>query len=88
MRRKKIKEEYNHGLREKRNSNAFNTHTESEYMGWTMEIVFGSAFFIIPGIGSSLVAGPLVSWIIGALEGAVALVELSAVGAVDNKGIF
>jgi uncharacterized membrane protein len=33
-------------------------------------ILFGSAFFAIPGVGPLLVAGPLVAWIVGALEGA------------------
>jgi len=45
--------------------------------GW----LFGSAFFLIPGIGPLLVAGPLVGWIIGALEGAVVVGGLSAIGA-------
>jgi tetratricopeptide (TPR) repeat protein len=40
-----------------------------------------SGFFIIPGIGPLLVFGPLVSWIIGALEGAVMIGGLSALGA-------
>lgn len=44
-------------------------------------MLFGSAFFVIPGIGPLLVAGPLVAWIVGALEGAVAVGGLSAVGA-------
>ena len=44
-------------------------------------LLFGSAFFWIPGLGPLLVAGPLVSWIIGALEGAVLVGGLSAVGA-------
>ncbi len=35
--------------------------------GWFV----GAAFFALPGIGPVLVAGPLVGWIIGALEGAV-----------------
>jgi len=45
--------------------------------GW----LFGSAFFLIPGIGPMVVAGPLVGWIIGALEGAVVVGSLSALGA-------
>ena len=43
--------------------------------------LFGSAFFWIPGLGQVLVAGPLVSWIVGALEGAIVVGGLSAVGA-------
>jgi hypothetical protein len=45
--------------------------------GW----LFGAAFFMIPGLGPILVAGPLVGWIIAALEGAVVVGGLSAVGA-------
>jgi hypothetical protein len=45
--------------------------------GWLV----GAAFFAIPGIGPVLVAGPLVMWIVGALEGAVVVGGLSAVGA-------
>ena len=45
--------------------------------GW----LFGAAFFVIPGIGPILVAGPLVAWIVGALEGAVLVGGLSALGA-------
>jgi hypothetical protein len=37
--------------------------------------------FAIPGIGPLLVAGPLVAWIVGALEGAVVVGGLSAIGA-------
>ena len=40
-----------------------------------------SAFFLIPGIGPLLVAGPLVGWIVGALEGAALLGGLSVLGA-------
>jgi len=43
-------------------------------------MLFG-AFFIIPGLGPILVAGPLVAWIVGALEGAVVVGGLSALGA-------
>jgi hypothetical protein len=44
-------------------------------------MLFGSAFFFVPGIGPLLVAGPLVAWIVGALEGAVMMGGLSALGA-------
>jgi hypothetical protein len=44
-------------------------------------ILFGSAFFLIPGIGPILVAGPLVTSIVGGLEGAVLVGGLSALGA-------
>jgi len=45
------------------------------------DFCFGAAFFAIPGIGPVLIAGPLVAWIIGALEGAVVVGGLTAVGA-------
>jgi len=44
-------------------------------------MLFGSAFFFIPGIGPLLVAGPLITWIVGAAEGAVVVGGLSAIGA-------
>ena len=44
-------------------------------------MLFGAAFFAIPGLGPVLVAGPLVAWIVGALEGAVVVGGLGAVGA-------
>ena len=44
-------------------------------------ILFGSALFVIPGIGPLVMAGPIVAWIVGALEGAVVVGGLSAVGA-------
>ena len=39
------------------------------------------AFFRVPGVGQILVAGPLVAWIVGALEGAIIVGGLSAIGA-------
>jgi hypothetical protein len=51
------------------------------FWGGFWGLLFGSAFFWVPGIGTVLVGGPLVSWIIGALEGAVAVGGLSAIGA-------
>lgn len=51
------------------------------FWGGFWGLLLGSAFFAIPGVGPVLVAGPLVSWIIGALEGAVVVGGLSAIGA-------
>ena len=51
------------------------------FWGGFWGLLFGSAFFFIPGFGPIVVGGPLVSWIIGALEGAVVIGGLSAVGA-------
>ena len=51
------------------------------YWGGIWGLLLGSAFFAIPGIGPVLVAGPLVAWIVGALEGAIVVGGLSAIGA-------
>lgn len=51
------------------------------FWGGLWGLLFGSAFFLIPSIGPLLVAGPLVGWIVGALEGAVVVGGLSALGA-------
>ena len=51
------------------------------FWGGFWGLLFGSAFFMIPGLGPILVAGPLVAWIVGALEGAVVVGGLSALGA-------
>ena len=51
------------------------------FWGSLWGLMFGSAFFLIPGIGPLLAAGPLVGWIVGALEGAVVIGGLSALGA-------
>lgn len=66
----------------------YNTGDRMKYWGKTgafwggfWGMLFGSAFFAIPGIGPVLVAGPLVAWIVGALEGAAVFGGLSAVGA-------
>ena len=51
------------------------------FWGGFWGLLFGSAFFAIPGIGPVLVAGPVVAWIVGALEGAALVGGLSAIGA-------
>jgi Heat induced stress protein YflT domain len=51
------------------------------FWGGIWSLLFGSAFFLIPGVGPLLVAGPLVTWIVGGLEGALIVGGLSAVGA-------
>lgn len=45
--------------------------------GWFL----GAGFFLIPGIGPLVMLGPLVGWFVGALEGAVVVGGLSALGA-------
>ncbi len=51
------------------------------FWGGLWGLLFGSAFFVIPGIGPVLLAGPIIGWIIAALEGAVVVGGLSALGA-------
>ena len=55
--------------------------TMGAYWGGFWGLLFGSAFFWVPGLGPLLVAGPLVGWIVGALEGAAVMGGLSALGA-------
>ncbi len=66
----------------------YNTGDRMKYWGKTgafwggfWGLLFGSAFFAIPGIGPVLVAGPVIAWIVGALEGAAVVGGLSAIGA-------
>jgi uncharacterized membrane protein len=51
------------------------------FWGGLWGMLFGSAFFFVPGVGPLLMAGPLVAWIVGALEGAVVMGGISALGA-------
>jgi uncharacterized membrane protein len=51
------------------------------FWGGLWGMLFGSAFFFVPGVGPLLVAGPLVTWIVSALEGAVMMGGISALGA-------
>lgn len=51
------------------------------FWGGFWGLLFGSAFFVIPGLGPLLVAGPLVAWIVGALEGAIVVGGAGALGA-------
>lgn len=50
------------------------------FWGGLWGMLFGSAFFFIPGIGPLVLAGPIVSWIVGGLEGAALVGGLSALG--------
>ncbi|MEO6054715.1 MAG: general stress protein [Chthoniobacterales bacterium] len=54
---------------------------QGAFWGGIWGLLFGSAFLLIPGIGPMVVAGPLVAWIAGALEGAVVFGGLSVIGA-------
>lgn len=51
------------------------------FWGGIWGLLFGAAFFAIPGLGPVLVAGPLVAWIVAGLEGAAVVGGVSAVGA-------
>jgi hypothetical protein len=55
--------------------------TQGAFWGGIWGMLFGSAFFMIPGIGPLVVAGPIVAWIVAALEGAAVVGGLSALGA-------
>jgi hypothetical protein len=50
------------------------------FWGGIWSLLFGSAFFLVPGIGPILAAGPVVVWIVGALESAVVIGGFSALG--------
>jgi uncharacterized membrane protein len=51
------------------------------FWGGFWGLLFGSAFFMIPGLGPILAAGPIVAWIVAGLEGAVEVGALGALGA-------
>jgi uncharacterized membrane protein len=51
------------------------------FWGGIWGALFGAGFFWVPGIGQVLAAGPLVTAIVGALEGAAALGGVEAIGA-------
>ena len=66
----------------------YNTGDRAAYWGKTgafwggfWALLFGSAFFIVPGLGPIVVGGPLVSWIVGALEAAALVGGMGVVGA-------
>jgi hypothetical protein len=51
------------------------------FWGGIWGLLVGAAFFMIPGVGPVLFAGPLVAAIISALEGAVVVGGMSVIGA-------
>lgn len=66
----------------------YNTGDRMKYWGklgafwgglWGM--LLGAGFFAIPGIGPVLIAGPLLGWVLGTLEGAVVTGGMTAIGA-------
>ncbi len=50
------------------------------FWGAMWGLLFGSAFFMIPGVGPVLMAGPLVAALVSMMEGAVVVGGLSALG--------
>ncbi|MEI6208169.1 MAG: general stress protein [Desulfuromonadales bacterium] len=54
---------------------------QGAFWGGFWGLLFGSAMFVIPGIGPLVIFGPLVGWMVGALEGAVVVGGLSALAA-------
>jgi uncharacterized membrane protein len=50
------------------------------FWGGIWGLIFGAGFFLIPGIGPVVMAGPIVSSLVGGLEGAVVIGGLSALG--------
>jgi hypothetical protein len=54
---------------------------QGAFWGGLWALLFGSAFFWIPGLGPLLVAGPLVTLVVGALQSAVVVGGLTALGA-------
>ena len=55
--------------------------TLGAFWGALWGFLVGAAFFWVPGIGPLVVGGPLVSWIVGALEGATITGGLTVLGA-------
>ncbi len=54
---------------------------QGAFWGGMWGILVGSAFFMVPGIGPLLIAGPLVAAIVGGLQGAVMIGGMSVLGA-------
>jgi uncharacterized membrane protein len=51
------------------------------FWGGLWGMLFGSAFFLVPGIGPLVLAGPIVSMLVAGLEGAITLGGTTALGA-------
>jgi hypothetical protein len=51
------------------------------FWGGLWGLLLGAAFFVLPGIGPVVIAGPLAAWVVGALEGAAVVGGVSAIGA-------
>ena len=55
--------------------------SQGAFWGGVWGLLFGSAFFIVPGFGPLLIAGPFVTSLVATLEGALAVGGFSALGA-------
>jgi hypothetical protein len=55
--------------------------TRGASWGLLFGMLFGSGVFLVPGIGPLLVAGPIVMWMVGALETSVVVAGASVLGA-------
>jgi hypothetical protein len=55
--------------------------SQGAFWGGFWALLFGSGFFLVPGVGPLLVAGPLVAAFVSALESAVLVGGFSALGA-------
>ena len=54
---------------------------QGAFWGGLWGLLLGAAFFWVPGLGSVIIAGPLVAALVAALEGAVVVGGLSVLGA-------
>ena len=58
------------------------------FWGGIWSLLFGSAFFLVPGVGPLLIAGPFIAAVVAAAEGAVVVGSVSALaGALASIGI-
>jgi len=58
------------------------------FWGGIWGLIFGAGFFLVPGIGTVVMAGPFVAAFVGGLEGAIIVGGLSVLGAaLYNLGI-
>ena len=58
------------------------------FWGGIWSLLFGSAFFLVPGFGPLLIAGPFIAAMVAAAEGAVVVGSVSALaGALASIGI-
>jgi hypothetical protein len=51
------------------------------FWGGMWGLLFGSAMFFVPGVGHIVALGPVGGWVLGAIETAVVVAGLSALGA-------